>query len=227
VIGKGILRFHSVYWPAFLLSAGEPLPTRVQVHPYLTVDGQKISKSAGRNAHPADIAETYGADALRWFFAREVAETVDTDFTETRLVERANADLANLLGNTTSRLVALVHKFLAGVAPPGGGLAVPDLPDQIAVHIGGFRLRDATRLIVEAATQLNRDIETSAPWKLGDQPDALRGVLAEQLAAARQLARAAEPIVPRLAGELRARLGVPGRRLPTAALPPFERLSAV
>ena len=221
VIGKGILRFHAVYWPAFLLSAGLPLPTRIQVHPYLTVDGQKIAKSAGVNAHPDDVAASFGTDALRWFFARDVAETVDTDFTEARLVERANADLANLLGNTTARLVALVHKYLDGIAPRGA--EVPTLCAEVDARIRDFRLRDATGVIVEAATRLNRAIEASAPWKL--RGDDLRTALAAQLAAARQLARAAEPIVPELANDLIARLGSPLCALPVVTAPPFERIT--
>ena len=86
MIGKGILRFHAVYWPAFLASAGEPAPTRIQVHPYLTVDGAKLSKSSGVAVDPTEIVADYGADALRWWFARDVGLSADTDFTTARLV---------------------------------------------------------------------------------------------------------------------------------------------
>lgn len=91
VIGKGILRFHAVYWPAFLAAAGEPLPTHLRVHPYLTFGQLKLSKSTGTRIDPGHIATTYGTDALRWWFARDVAEHADTDFTVDRLTARANA----------------------------------------------------------------------------------------------------------------------------------------
>ena len=92
VIGKGILRFHAVYWPAFLASAGEPPPTRIQVHPYLTVGGEKLSKSAGNSIDPIELTNEYGTDALRWWFARDVAPVVDTDFTVERFTSRINED---------------------------------------------------------------------------------------------------------------------------------------
>lgn len=96
---------HAVFWPAFLLSAGEPPPTRIQVHPYLTVEGTKLSKSAGSAVNPVDVADTYGVDALRWWFAREVNPVTDTDFTVDRLVARANEDLAGGVGNVANRIV--------------------------------------------------------------------------------------------------------------------------
>jgi methionyl-tRNA synthetase len=120
LVGRGVLRFHAVYWPAILLSAGEPLPTEIFVHDYLTVDGRKISKSGGSGASsdPADLAGTYGVDAVRWWLLRDVPRTGDVDFTVDRLVARANEDLANGLGNLVSRVVALVHSSRAGVIRP-------------------------------------------------------------------------------------------------------------
>jgi methionyl-tRNA synthetase len=134
VVGKGVLRFHAVYWPAILLSAGQPLPTEIFVHDYLTIDGRKISKSApARNAalsgaatssDPVALASAYGPDALRWWLLREVPRVGDTDFTVAKLVARANDDLANGLGNLVSRVVALVHSYRNGAvrpcAPPPG-----------------------------------------------------------------------------------------------------------
>jgi methionyl-tRNA synthetase len=131
--GKGVLRFHAVYWPAILLSAGEPLPTEILVHDYLTVDGRKISKSAGTAASPpgtgpaggtvvstdpAQLADTYGVDAVRWWLLRDVPRVGDADFTADRLIARANEDLANGLGNLVSRVVALVHNYRGGVIRP-------------------------------------------------------------------------------------------------------------
>src|SRR6185436_17539969 len=93
VIGKGIVRFHAVYWLALLLSARLPLPTAVFVHDYLTVDGAKLSKSAGNSVDPTTLAYQYGTDAVRWWLLREVARVGDTDFTVDRLIRRANGDL--------------------------------------------------------------------------------------------------------------------------------------
>jgi methionyl-tRNA synthetase len=120
LVGRGVLRFHAVYWPAILLSAGQPLPTEIFVHDYLTVDGAKISKSGGSGARsdPADLAGTYGIDAVRWWLLREVPRTGDVDFTVDRLIARANEDLANGLGNLVSRVVALVHSSRGGVIRP-------------------------------------------------------------------------------------------------------------
>ena len=116
--GKGVLRFHAVYWPAILLSAGLPLPTEIVVHDYLTAGGRKISKSSGPDAtsDPAALAARFGADALRWWLVREVAG--DTDFTVGRLISRANEDLANGLGNLVSRVVSLAHASRGGAVSP-------------------------------------------------------------------------------------------------------------
>jgi methionyl-tRNA synthetase len=120
VVGKGVLRFHAVYWPAILLSAGEPLPTDIFVHDYLTIDGRKISKSDGASASsdPAALAGQYGADALRWWLLREVPRVGDTDFTVGKLIDRANDDLANGLGNLINRVVSMAHSYRNGAVRP-------------------------------------------------------------------------------------------------------------
>jgi methionyl-tRNA synthetase len=120
LVGKGVLRFHAVYWPAILLSAGEPLPTEILVHDYLTVGGARISKSAGTAAgtDPAELAATFGPDAVRWWLLRDVPRVGDADFTVDRLIARANEDLANGLGNLVSRVVTLVHSARDGVIRP-------------------------------------------------------------------------------------------------------------
>jgi methionyl-tRNA synthetase len=168
VVGKGVLRFHAVYWPAILLSAGEPLPTEVFVHDYLTVGGRKISKSAVGGAadtnDPVGLASTYGADALRWWLLRDVPRVGDTDFTVDKLVARANEDLGNGLGNLVNRVVSLVHSYRNGAvrpcARPAGTsrwLAAAG-PDHVASDHGGApdwpadaaALRDAIEQTPEA-----------------------------------------------------------------------------
>ena len=124
LVGKGVLRFHAVYWPAILLSAGEPLPTDILVHDYLTIGGSKISKSGAaagnETADPVELVHRYGTDAVRWWLLREVPRVGDVDFTAARLTARANDDLANGLGNLVSRVVTLVHRYRQGKVPRQG-----------------------------------------------------------------------------------------------------------
>ncbi len=228
VIGKGILRFHAVYWPAFLESAGLPPPTRIQVHPYLTANGQKLSKSLGARVDPVELAANYGTDALRWFFAREVGEVSDTDFTERRLIDRANEDLANALGNVTNRIVTLVHRYFDGEVPNAVDplSEVKDLEERVVRAIADFQLREAAHLIIEAVTSLNRHLETTQPWRAAKQASAraeLESLLGLQLATARCIATAAAPIVPALAARLSHQLGDGTAKLPDPQ-PVFARI---
>jgi methionyl-tRNA synthetase len=224
LIGKGILRFHAVYWPAFLLAAGEPLPTHIRVHPYLTLGQLKLSKSSGTHVDPTHIASTYGTDVLRWWFCRDVAETTDTDFTVDRLVKRANEDLAGGVGNIINRIVSLVHRHRNGTPPdpeaaPLG--AVADLPARTRLLLRSFELRQAAQAIVDAVSALNQNLEETAPWKLAKDPTSAReldGILSRQLATARVIVDALEPITPSLAARARTQLAT------TPALPALEPL---
>src|SRR3984957_7888315 len=127
LVGKGVVRFHAVYWPAILLSAGGPRPTEIAVHDYLTVGGRKISKSGGAAglADPVELVGRYGTDAVRWWLLREVPRVGDADFTADRLVERANQDLANGLGNLVSRVTSLVRSRDQQAAPAQAAVAGP------------------------------------------------------------------------------------------------------
>lgn len=234
VIGKGILRFHAVYWPAFLLSAGLPTPTRIQVHPYLTADGNKLSKSSGHVIAPADALQLAGVDGLRWWFAREVAEVRDTDVTTERVVEGANADLANRIGNLVNRIVTLVHRHRGGVVPAAPTAAraclAPQSSDQLEERAFGlvadFQLRRASASIVDAATELNRRLDAEAPWSWADHPDRtteLDRLLAELVAGARSVAAALAPIAPALSTRAARQLGSGGPQLPPPA-PVFARI---
>jgi methionyl-tRNA synthetase len=191
--GKGVLRFHAVYWPAILLSAGEPLPTDILVHDYLTIDGQKISKSnvggagAVGTADPVRLAQAYGTDAVRWWLLREVPRVGDADFTVARLVARANDDLANGLGNLVNRVVSLVHRYRQGKVPSAplaaglgtggpGGLAAGRLGPGAAGPGGG---QAAGRLVAageQAAQRKAAALEavdfraaTAAVWEIVEQ----------------------------------------------------------
>lgn len=188
--GKGVLRFHAVYWPAILLSAGEPLPTDILVHDYLTIDGQKISKSApgtaglgsAADADPVALAAAFGADPVRWWLLREVPRVGDADFSVARLIARANDDLANDLGNLVSRVTSLVHRYRDGKVPgapppgelrataPGEAGALVAACDQAAQRrsaaLDRFDFRAATAAVWDIVGEANRYIERVRPWEL-------------------------------------------------------------
>ena len=249
--GKGVLRFHAVYWPAMLLSAGLPLPTAIYVHDYLTIGGAKISKSAAgpaaRAAGPAALAAAYGPDAVRWWLLREVPRTGDADFTPERLVARANEDLANGLGNLVSRVTSMVHRYRDGVVPATGDLAAGGtpaaaaelaaacgrLPAETAAALARPDFRAATAALASVIGQANRCIEDTAPWRLaraetaGDPVAAgqLDAVLAALTGACRTLAAELAPFLPGLSAKVAAACdGSPGR-LP-APEPVYPRLDA-
>jgi methionyl-tRNA synthetase len=249
--GKGVLRFHAVYWPAMLLSAGLPLPTAIYVHDYLTFRGAKISKSAAgpaaRAADPAALTAAYGPDAVRWWLLREVPRTGDADFTPERLVARANEDLANGLGNLVSRVTSMVHRYRDGVVPAAADLAAGGtpppavelaaacgaLPGQIAAALARPDFRAATAALAALTGQANRCIEDTAPWRLaraaagGDVAAAaqLDAVLAALTWACRTLAAELAPFLPGLSAKVAAACDGSSGRLP-APEPPYPRLDA-
>ena len=205
VVGKGITRFHAVYWPAFLLSAGEPIPTRIQVHPYLSVDGTKISKSTGSGLPPTELVETFGIDALRWWVTSAVSPVSDTDFTVDRLVGRANETLANGLGNAVNRVTTLRHRTFDPTAPLRTGEALDTtagLEHDVATALRDFDRRTASESIVAAIDALNRHIDAAAPWKLARDPEAadeLADLLADYVATLERIASAIGLATPDLA----------------------------
>jgi methionyl-tRNA synthetase len=249
LVGKGVLRFHAIYWPAILLSAGEPLPTDILVHDYLTADGRKISKSgpAGGRSDPAELAATYGTDAVRWWLLREVPRQGDADFTAARLVARANDDLANGLGNLVSRAVTLVHRYRQGKVPPTGaspgtlaqqapaGRALAEarhqIPHRTTAALAAFDFRSATAAIWKVVEEANRYVERAEPWRLARAErdgDAAAGArLDESLAllidTCAQLGRELAPFLPGLAARIQAACDDSAGSLP-AAQPVFPRL---
>jgi methionyl-tRNA synthetase len=216
VIGKGIVRFHAVYWLALLISTGQPLPSAVFVHEYLTVDGAKLSKSAGNAVDPDDLATRFGDDALRWWLLRDVAALGDTDFTEKRLLTRYHQDLANGVGNLVNRTVSLVRKYRGGVVPERGGAArVAELPATIDHALAAFDFRAATEAISTAVAAVNRFVEEERPWELaraersGDRAAGacLDAVLATLIVSCRHLAHELTPFVPSGAARILLQLG--------------------
>ncbi|MGW0231720.1 methionine--tRNA ligase [Actinopolymorpha singaporensis] len=250
VVGKDILRFHAIYWPAMLLSAGLPLPTEILVHDFLTANGRKLSKSLGTVVDPVRLTEEYGTDALRWWLTARVPKVGDTDFTLDRLVDVANQDLAGGIGNLTQRVVSMVHRYRAGAVPEGPEAPERDdvrehfagtallaeangLPDRIDDALAAFDLRAATRAVRAVIAQANRYVEDTAPWTLakaeragdrdaGRRLDVVLGVLT---AAVRAIGAELAPFVPTLAERVLVQVGsgLPGERLPDPA-PVFPRL---
>jgi methionyl-tRNA synthetase len=200
VIGKGIVRFHAVIWPAILLSAGLPLPDELFVHDYITAGGRKIGKSLGNAVDPNELLARYGADAVRWWLLREVPRVGEADFTEARLVATANRDLANGIGNLVHRLAGLTD----GPSRPNG--CRPDLRLRTAVDaaVEEFDLRAATGAITAEIDAVNREIERAQPWKLAG--DARAGVVDSLAQRAAGIVHELSPFVPDLARRAAARL---------------------
>ncbi len=226
VIGKGILRFHAVYWPAMLLSAGEPLPTTIFVHGYLTIGGQKMSKSLGNVIDPSDLVARYGTDPVRYWMLREVPPTQDADYTDEKLERRYNADLANDLGNLLNRTVSMIRRYRAGTVPAPGDLAPADRDLEALAMDLGERIREAMgrdydpQAALEAIWGLivraNRYVEETAPWTLakaergGDEAAARRldTALYHLAEALRVVAQALRPFLPSTAQRVAEQLGV-------------------
>ena len=213
VVGKGVIRFHAVYWPAFLLSANEPLPTTIFVHDYLTVAGEKLSKSAGNSIAPEDLVDRYGADALRWWFLREVLRVGDTDFREELLGARAD-ELANGLGNLINRVIALIRRFRPDGPAPGDSdrsrelrAKARTLAGAIDDALAAFDFRGASGAIADLTGDANRFISSSRPWELARRAadgDAGAGVeldaiLAALLETCDTLAHELRPFLPEAA----------------------------
>ncbi|GGS76736.1 methionine--tRNA ligase [Nonomuraea spiralis] len=217
LLGKGVIRFHAVYWPAMLLAAGEPLPSEIFVHDYLTADGRKISKSSGTAADPVALVDAYGVDAVRWWLLREVPRVGDADFTEERLIARADADLANGVGNLVNRVVTMVHRFLDGHVPDARAQFGPG---DVHGALRDFDFRRAAGAVWRLVEEANKYVETVRPWQQGARErEASLGVL---VAACRTLAVELEPFLPTAAGRVAA--AVAGERLPRPE-PLFPRLT--
>jgi methionyl-tRNA synthetase len=246
LLGKGVLRFHAVYWPAMLLSAGQPLPTDIFVHDYLTAGGRKISKSAAAPiCEPAALAAAYGADAVRWWLLREVPRVGDADFTVERLIARADDELANGLGNLVNRVVAMIHRYRDGHPPelPGpaaGLLAHQDLDiacrqarDLIGAALEKFDFREATAAVWAIADEANRFVNRARPWQLAkggpDDADAagrLDAALGTLLDACQVLGRELSPFLPDAAARITAQCTPDGDGCLPPPSPVFGRLAA-
>jgi methionyl-tRNA synthetase len=212
LIGKDVVRFHAVYWPAFLMSAGIALPKQVYGHGFLLSRGEKMSKSVGNVVDPMVLAERFGVDALRYFLLREVTFGQDGSYSAEAIVNRANAELANSFGNLAQRTLSMIYKNLAGILPAHGDTAadrellaavveattkeMPEAFDRFAFSVG-------IEAWLKAVFACNAYVDTQAPWALRKtDPERMAAVLGTLVVAVRELTRAIAPIIPASADKL-------------------------
>ncbi len=218
IIGKEIIRHHCVYWPAFLMGAGLPVPKRVFAHGWWTAEGDKMSKSLGNVIDPYEMIERYGLDQLRYFLLREVPFGNDGDFSQTAMGQRTNGELANEFGNLAQRFLSFIAKNLGGVLPEPGALNEDDNALLSACHLLLDQCRDAINqqafhsaldaiwLVVRGA---NVYVDKQAPWTLRKtDPARMNTVLYVLAEATRHLAILMQPYVPSAMAKLLDQLGV-------------------
>jgi methionyl-tRNA synthetase len=212
-----------VYWPALLLSAGLPIPTNINVHEFLQVDGEKISKSKGNVVDPIALVELYGNDALRYWLLREMPRTGDGNFSHDRLIGRYNEDLANDLGNLVNRSIGMLQRYRDGVVPTTTEHRDPNLREigdglfrSVSKALEEFDFRSAILAAWELVTAANKYVEDQKPWvlakaaKKGDEAAAaqLDGVLADLIESIRLLGATLTPFIPLGAERIRTQLGI-------------------
>ncbi len=228
VIGKDILRFHAVYWPAMLLSAKVALPKELFVHGFITANGQKMSKSLGNVVDPVEFAQTKGVEALRYYLLREIPSDDDGDFSEEKFKARYNADLANGLGNFASRVLTLSEKLNPWNLPklpsftPGQkvliteqdlGHAIHEVRAEVAKAIDERRLHDALAHIWRLVTYGDKLVNATKPWALKDEDPEKREYLGQLLQLLIEIARLAEPFLPATAEVLRSCIDMKGEAI--------------
>ena len=230
VIGKDILRFHAVYWPAFLMSAGMPVPRQVVGHGWWLRDARKMSKSVGNVVRPDELVEAFGVDALRWHFVAAMSFGQDANFSDEDFLSVYNADLANGLGNTLSRAVKMSRDWFDGKTPPKKGTkdsfegpsaasAARKATEDWKISFEGYRLQDAAGAIRTLLGAIDAEITAREPWKAARQPafsptelfNFRSDVLFDCLEALRVAACMLAPIAPRTATEIFRRLGIDKR----------------
>lgn len=219
LIGKDILRFHAVYWPAMLMSAQLPLPQRVFGHGFLTKDGRKMGKSLGNTLDPIELSDRYSADAIRYYFLKEIEFGQDGDFNETRFVNILNADLADELGNLLNRTLTMCRKYCAGRTPPVQGSDIPndnplrvygtDLGGRVSVAYQNLAFSQACEDILNLLRMGNKYINDQAPWTLYKQGQNQQAeqVLYSLLESVRLAAYLLSPIIPNLSTAIYQQLG--------------------
>lgn len=196
VIGKDIVKFHSIYWPAMLLSAGLPIPTKIFVHGFINVEGKKMSKTLGNVIDPFDLVKHYGADAVRYYLLREIPPFYDGDYSDSRMQEIYNADLANELGNLVQRITTLAEK---------DEILADEKNGKIVAHtyvnlVKSFQFNKALEYIWSLIKSLNRKTDDFAPWQKSKKERA--SFLLETLKELYQIGVSLLPFLPETAGKI-------------------------
>ena len=211
LIGKDVVRFHAVYWPAFLMSAGIALPKQVYGHGFLLSRGEKMSKSVGNVIDPMALTDRFGVDQLRYFLMREVPFGQDGSYSPEAIVNRVNAELANSFGNLAQRTLSMIHKNLDGVIPaPGQAAEDRELLDKVAAEVeelearfDEFAFSVGLEAWMRAVFACNAYVDAAAPWALRKtDPERMADVLGTLVAAIRKLAEAVRPVIPASAEKL-------------------------
>lgn len=221
LIGKDITRFHTVYWPAFLMSANLPLPKQVFAHGFVLHRGEKMSKSVGNVVNPDELTDAFGVDAVRYFLLREVSFGQDGSYSAEAIVTRVNAELANSFGNLAQRTLSFIAKNLDGALPDAGRSDPADamLIEEMVVACAGLRtafddlmLSQGIEAWMRGVFACNQYIDAQAPWALRKtDPDRMNAVLGTLVRAIRMLAIAILPVVPQSAGKVLDQLGADER----------------
>ena len=232
LIGKDIVRFHTIYWPAFLMSANLPLPRKVFGHGFLLNRGQKESKSLGNVTDPLELSERFGVDALRYFLMREVAFGQDGSYSPEAIVLRANAELANSFGNLAQRTLSMIVKNMDGrleafeqADADVGILQTVQIAcsRELPREFNGLSFSTGIEAWLRAVYACNQYVDEQAPWTLKKtDPDRMKAVLQTLFVALRDLAIAIQPVVPEKAAALLDQLGIPADERAYASLDDTE-----
>ncbi len=219
IIGKDIVRFHTIYWPIMLMALGEPLPKQVYGHPWLMVGADKMSKSRGNVIYADDLADRFGVDAVRYYLLAEMPHAQDGSLTYETLIERYNSDLANTLGNLVNRCVAMVKKYFDGVLPtPTAPEALDDELKAVALESVGkcaakmdsFCIADAVNEVMAVAKRSNKYIDETMPWALAkdeEKKERLGTVMYNLIESIRFIAVQLKPYMPETAEKIFAQIG--------------------
>ena len=247
VIGKDIVRFHTIYWPIILMALGEPLPKQVLAHPWMLFAEDKMSKSKGNVIYADELAARFGVDAVRYYLLSEMPFAQDGNITYESFIGRYNSDLANTLGNLVNRSIAMTNKYFGGATKYADAFdefdssliaSANETIEKYYKLMDEYRNADAAALVMNFAKHCNKYIDETMPWVLAkdeDKKDRLSGVMYNLLESIRLLSSLLEPVMPDCADKIKAQLGVQENELKYGAVkeynvgtaePLFQRIDA-